>query len=174
VGRLVLLAPGYDRTTQATRPPPQPGQPVFNTQSRAEFDANWARQTGCSGQVDKAAADSVWTQMLASDPVGATWGPGVRRAPVTANWGWTTDVVKKMSTPVLMVAGAHDKQVDPQRVRDFYEDLGSSRKLFVDLACSSHNAMWEKNRLLLFKASLEWLQRGTVNGERSGMLKLGH
>ena len=174
VGRLVLLAPAYNRATTAERPKPQPGQPVFNTQSRAEFDANWARQTGCAGQVDKAAADAVWKEMLASDPMGATWGPGVRRAPVTANWGWTTEVVKKMSVPVLMVAGVHDKQVDPQRVRDFYEDLGSSRKLFVDLGCSSHNAMWEKNHLLLFKASLEWLQRGTVNGERSGMLKVGY
>ena len=174
VGRLVLLAPAYNRNTPATRPPPQPGQAVFNTQSRAEFDANWARQTGCADQVDKEAANAVWREMLASDPVGATWGPGVRRAPVTANWGWTTDVVKKMSTPVLMVAGVHDKQVDPQRVRDFYEDLGSSRKVFIDLGCSSHNAMWEKNHPLLFKASLEWLQRGTVNGERSGMLKIGY
>ncbi len=26
-------------------------------------------------------SDSIWTEMLASDPVGATWGAGVRRAP---------------------------------------------------------------------------------------------
>ena len=34
--------------------------------------------------------------------------------------------------------------------------------------------MWEKNRLLLFRASLEWLTKGTVNGTKTGMLKLGY
>jgi len=31
--------------------------------------------------------------MLESDPVGATWGPGVRRAPATTVWGWNGMVV---------------------------------------------------------------------------------
>ena len=26
--------------------------------------------------------------MIASDPVAATWGTGVRRAPNTTTWGW--------------------------------------------------------------------------------------
>ncbi|MEO5960653.1 MAG: hypothetical protein ABIR80_16190 [Opitutaceae bacterium] len=43
----------------------------------------------------------------------------------------------------------------------------------VELACSSHYAQWERNRLHLFAASLEWLQRGTVNGQKNGVLKLG-
>jgi hypothetical protein len=34
--------------------------------------------------------------------------------------------------------------------------------------------MWERNHLLLFRASLEWLTQGTVNGTKSGMLKLGY
>lgn len=34
--------------------------------------------------------------------------------------------------------------------------------------------MWEKNRLLLFQASLEWLRDGKVNGMMDGMLKLGY
>jgi len=76
--------------------------------------------------------------------------------------------------PFLMVSGAHDKQVAPDRVRQLYADTGSSEKVFVDLACSSHNAMWERNHLLLFRASLEWLMHGTVNGMKSGMLKLGY
>jgi hypothetical protein len=73
-----------------------------------------------------------------------------------------------------MVSGINDKQVDPQRVRDLYADLGSSQKVFIDLGCSSHNAMWEKNHLILFKASLEWLKNGSVNGQSSAMLKLGY
>jgi hypothetical protein len=34
--------------------------------------------------------------------------------------------------------------------------------------------MWEKNHLLLFQASLEWLEKGTVNGQSQAMLKLGY
>jgi len=116
----------------------------------------------------------VWSEMTASDSVGATWGSGVRRAPQVTTWGWTAAVVAKTQIPTLMVSGAHDKQVNPDRVRELYTDLGSSKKVFVDLACSSHNAMWEKNHLLLFKASLEWLMLGSVQGKQEGMLRLGY
>ena len=83
-------------------------------------------------------------------------------------------MVAKTQTPTLMVAGAHDKQVPPERVRELFADLGAPQKVFVDLACSSHNAMWEKNRLLMFRASLEWLTPGTVNGAKDGTLRLGY
>ena len=73
-----------------------------------------------------------------------------------------------------MVAGQHDKQVSPDRVREFYADLAAPQKVFVDLACSSHSAMWERNHLLLFRASLEWLTQGTVNGMKNGMLQIGY
>lgn len=56
----------------------------------------------------------------------------------------------------------------------WYGDLRSTRKVFVDLACSSHNALWEKNHLLLFGASLEWLTQGTVDGRETGMLRRGY
>jgi pimeloyl-ACP methyl ester carboxylesterase len=175
ISKLVLLAPAYNRNAPANPPGEIPLKGVaMNTQSRAEFDANWDRQVGCPDQYDPAASQSVWTNILASDPVGATWGPGVRRAPVTTSWGWTSDVVKKTMIPILMVSGAHDKQVPQRRVRDMYEDLGSPQKVFIDLACSSHNAMWEKNHKLLFQASLEWLQNGSVNGMKTGMLRFGY
>jgi pimeloyl-ACP methyl ester carboxylesterase len=175
IAKLVLLAPAYNRNASAGPPAEIPVKgAAMNTQSRAEFDANWDRQVGCPNQYDPAASQSVWTNMLASDPVGATWGPGVRRAPVTTSWGWTTEVVKKTMIPTLMVSGAHDKQVAQERVRDMYADLGSPQKIFIDLACSSHNAMWERNHKLLFQASLEWLQNGTVNGMKTGMLRFGY
>jgi hypothetical protein len=59
-------------------------------------------------------------------------------------------------------------------VRDLYADIGSRQKVFIDLACSSHNAMWEKNHTLLFQASLEWLVHGTVHGQQQGILRLGY
>jgi pimeloyl-ACP methyl ester carboxylesterase len=175
VNRLVLLAPAYNRAAAAAPPGEVPAKgAAMNTQSHEEFTANWDRQTGCPGQYDPAASDAVWSEMVKSDPVGATWGAGVRRAPQVTVWGWNAAMVGKTQVPVLMVTGEHDKQVAPERVRELYADLGSKEKVLVDLACSSHNAMWEKNHLLLFRASLEWLTKGTVNGERAGMFKLGY
>jgi len=175
VAKLVLLAPAYNRAAQAAPPAQVPANgAAMNTQSREEFIVNWDRQVGCAEQYEGGTRDSVWSEMIASDKVGATWGSGVRRAPQVTTWGWTTAVVAKTQIPTLMVSGAHDKQVNPERVRELYTDLGSSKKVFVDLACSSHNAMWEKNHLLLFKASLEWLMQGSVEGKQEGMLRLGY
>ena len=175
VRRLILLAPAYNRGASANPPAKIPADGVpMNTQSRQDFFANWDRQAGCSDQYDPAAANVVWSEMLASDPVGATWGPGVRRAPQTTVWGWTTAMAGKTATPALLVAGAHDKQVPPDRVRDLHADLGTKEKIFIDLACSSHNAMWERNHLLLFRASLEWLTSGTVNGSKDGTIRIGY
>jgi pimeloyl-ACP methyl ester carboxylesterase len=175
VSELVLLAPAYRRDGPSDPPAQLPADgTTMTTQSRDELAALWARQTGCADQVDPAAADSVWAQMMASDPVGATWGTGVRRAPQVTTWGWNQAAVSKTRTPTLMVTGQYDMQVPSPRVRELYADLGAEQKVFIDLACSSHNAMWEKNHLLLFQASVEWLTRGTVNGLHQGMLKLGY
>ena len=174
VSKLVLLAPAYNRNVPAAPPAQMGSGAAFNTQSRDDFNVNWDRQVGCADQYDRPTSDSVWTEMLASDPVGATWGAGVRCAPQTAVWGWTSAVAGKTRIPTLMVSGAHDKQVPPLRVQELFADLGATDKVFIDLACSSHNAMWEKNHLLLFRASLEWLNSTTVNGAKSGSLKLGY
>jgi pimeloyl-ACP methyl ester carboxylesterase len=175
VARLVVLAPAYNRTGPLDAPNPLPSvNAVMNVQSHADFTANWDRQVGCPDQYEPAASAAVWREMLASDPVGSTWGTGVRRAPQVPTWGFNQTIVSKMQTPFLMVAGVHDKQVTPERVRDLYTDLGAKQKVLVDLACSSHNAMWERNHLLLFRASLEWLRDGQVNGMSEGELKLGY
>ena len=175
VARLVALAPAYNRNGPREKPKDLSYKNgSMTSQSEAEFTANWDRQVGCPDQYDPQASAAVWSEMLASDPVGATWGTGVRRAPQVPSWGFDQAVVAKMQTPFLMVSGADDKQVPQERVRDLYADLGSKEKVFIDLACSSHNAMWEKNHLLLFRASLEWFTDGKVDGQSAGMLKLGY
>ena len=175
VKRLALLAPAYARNSPATPPAKVPAEgAAFNTQSRADLDALWNRQTACATQVDPAVPNVVWSEMLQSDPVGATWGPGVRRAPQTTTWGWNQAVVAKMQTPTLMVAAVHDGQVSAARVNELYADLGSTQKVLIDLGCSSHNAMWERNHIQLFRASLEWLDKGTVNGMQQGIVKVGY
>jgi pimeloyl-ACP methyl ester carboxylesterase len=175
VAKLVLLAPAYARDSGQQPPQPTPARGVaFNAQSRVDFNANWERQVGCPNQYEPAVADAVWRAMLESDPVGASWGQGVRRAPNTTVWGFGKAAVEKMQIPTLMVAGIHDKQVDPSRVRDFFADLGAESKVLLDLGCASHNAMWETNRGLLFRASLEWLTAGTVEGMAQGVVRLGY
>jgi pimeloyl-ACP methyl ester carboxylesterase len=175
VDKLVVLAPAYNRMSTAQPPTPSPAKgPAFNAQSHADFVANWDRQVGCENQFEQATRDSVWAAMLASDPVGATWGQGVRRAPNTTSWGFGPDAAKKIRAPYLMIAGIHDKQVDPSRVHELYADLASEQKVLLDLGCSSHNAMWERNHLLMFRASLEWLTSGTVQGMKTGIVKLGY
>lgn len=174
VHRLVLFAPAYNRAAAATPPAlPNPGT-VFNTQSRSEFIANWDRQVACADQYDPAVRDAVWEELLASDPVGATWGTGVRRAPSTTTWGWTQAAIAGTKIPTLMIAGALDKQVPPDRVRQAFDDLGASEKVLVDLACSSHNAQWERHHLLMFQASLDWLTRGAVGDQKTGVVRLGY
>jgi pimeloyl-ACP methyl ester carboxylesterase len=173
--KLVFLAPAYNRGSAAAPPEQVPANgAAMNTQSHEEFTANWDRQVGCAEQYEKATSDVVWSQMVESDPVGATWGTGVRRAPLVTTWGWTQAAVSKTQIPTLMVTGAHDKQVPSERVRDLYTDLGATQKVLVDLACSSHNAMWERNHLLLFQASLEWLTTTKVQGKSEGVIKLGY
>ena len=172
VGKLVLLAPAYVRDPSAA--PPAAASAPMNTQSRDDFTTLWNSQVGCADQYEQGPFRAVWQAMLESDPVGAVWGTGVRRAPNVANSGWTKAMVEATQVPTLMVTGEHDKQVAPTRVRDLYADLGSKSKVLIDLACSSHNAMWDRNHLLLFQTSLEWLTKGTVNGNEQGTVRLGY
>jgi len=74
---------------------------------------------------------------------------------------------------MLLVSGVHDGQVPLARVREMYEDLGSDQKVFMELACSSHNAMWETHRTLLFDATLQWLRDGAVDGVERGEIRKG-
>lgn len=94
----------------------------------------------CPGQVEPEVREAVWTAMLEFDPVGATWGTGVRRAPSVTTWGWTREEVARQRTPTLLVAPETDGQVPPESVAELYEDFGAGEKVLVRLACSSHNA----------------------------------
>jgi pimeloyl-ACP methyl ester carboxylesterase len=176
IDRIVVLAPAYNRTGMAREPSPLPAyaEGAMSVQSRQDFIANWDRQVGCTGQYEAMAAKAIFDEMLQSDPEGAKWGTGVRRAPTVPTWGFDKDAVAKVKTPYLMVTGIHDKQVPPERVRELYEDLASPSKVLVDLACSSHNAMWEGNRKMLFKATIDWLRDGKLNGMDRGVVRMGY
>ena len=174
VKKLVLLAPAYNRDSPGQPPAQVPASgAAMTTQSHEEFTANWDRQVGCPNQYEPATSDAVWKAMIESDRVGATWGTGVRRAPQVTSWGWNGSVVAKMKTPVLMVSGVHDKQVPQERVKVLYQDLGSSQKVFVDLACSSHNAMWEKKPPAVVQGIARMADEGNRQRLRAGNVEAG-
>jgi pimeloyl-ACP methyl ester carboxylesterase len=175
VDKVVLLAPAYNRASAAAPPAKVPADgTAMGVMTHERFLQSWDEQVGCPNEYDPEVAEAIWSDILATDPVAASWGTGMRRWPNVTVWGWGPDAAAKMTMPVLMVSGQYDRSVPQDRVRDLYNDLPGHNKVFVDLACSSHYTMWERNHLLLFKASLEWLNAGTVDGKSEGTISLGY
>jgi hypothetical protein len=110
--------------------------------------------------------------MLKSDPVGASWGPGIRRAPTVDVWGWNEAIARRQQTPLLAIAPAQDASVAPALVRDLYDDHGAAEKVLIAINCATHGAMWESARELLYPASLEWLRSGAVDGTSTGQIRM--
>ena len=175
VSSIFVLAPAYSPDMPGVAPKQLPTRDGnMSVQSAESLQKLWDGQAPCAGQYEPETRAAIWKEMIGSDPEGAKWGSGVRRAPMVMNWGFNREAVSRIRVPYAMVAGVHDGQIAPARVRALYDDIGSSRKVFVDLGCSSHNAMWEKNHQLLFQASAEWLKGGTVNGVSNGVVKMGY
>lgn len=172
VANVVVLAPAYNRTAAASEAQATIAGPAITKQSQTDFLNQWNGQAPCSNQYEPAVATAVWQEMLASDPVGATWGSGVRRAPRVPIFGWTPTEVAATTVPVMLVAGLTDGQVNPERVRELYADYGAGNKVLVELECASHNAMWEQGAERLFDATYQWLHATSFNGNSSGSFVL--
>jgi pimeloyl-ACP methyl ester carboxylesterase len=100
----------------------------------------------------------------------------VRRVPSFPKWYWNRSIAAKVQAPTLVVEGEFDHMSPltvPESIRAAYADLGTSHKVFLNLACSSHFAQWETRHLIMFQASLEWLRDGSVNGLAEGEVRLG-
>jgi pimeloyl-ACP methyl ester carboxylesterase len=169
VERIVFLAPAPFFADD--KPPttfPEPGAPVIlQTRERLEKE-RWLADVKCDGQIDDPSVrDVMWRELMKEEGVGATWMPGgVMRAPNRMNYGWRENVVK-IQTPTLIVLGEFDNF---EKRQDAWKALTVKDKVFVKVACGSHYLQYEKNRKVLHEASLEWLQRGTVKGQRAGTL----
>lgn len=173
VRRLMLLAPVYVRASADVSATSPTTGPSFTTQSEDEFRSGWNGQATCPGQVEPRVQDAVWKAILESDPVGASWGSGMMRAPLSVRQGWNQQTAQAVQVPTLLVSGDGDKTVSPERVRELYADLGSQQKLFVGMSCASHFVAWEIGHSDLFKLSLEWLTSGTALGQTTGSLRMG-
>ncbi len=172
VSAVVILAPAYNRQAAATEAEAPIAGVALTKQSQQDFLKQWEGQTGCVNQYDPTVAAAVWKDMLESDPVGAKWGTGVRRAPRVPTFGWTPTQVAATRTPIMLVTGLTDGQVNPERVREMYADLGASKKVLIELPCASHNAMWEHGNARLFDASYQWLHATRYQGKTTGKFVL--
>ncbi len=172
VSAVVILAPAYNRQAPAKEADAAIAGVAVTKQSQQDFLKQWDGQTGCVNQYDPAVAAAVWKDMLDSDPVGAKWGSGVRRAPRVPTFGWTPKEVAATKTPMMVVTGLTDGQVNPDRVREMYADLGASKKVLIELRCASHNAMWEHGNERLFDASFQWLNATRYQGKTTGTFTL--
>jgi pimeloyl-ACP methyl ester carboxylesterase len=181
VNRMLLYAPGDTATANYNpmnlddppQPLPLPGVPT-TVLGASDFFANWDTQVSCAEQYAPGIRPVIRDTMLDFDPLGSTWGmAGVRRAPnlnlSTPNWGLNRALAGKITAPTLIIRGDLDQIVPLPGVQALYTDLvAAPQKVFVHVACASHNLVWENQHMALLNASLEWLQQGTYSGQFNG------
>jgi pimeloyl-ACP methyl ester carboxylesterase len=151
---------------------PAAGAPM-SVQTREDFEKKrWDPDVRCPGQVEPGVRDAVWAEIMKWDKVGSTWGPegvGVMRGRIATGFGWTKELAAKVVTPTLIVVGEYDR-LDERRV--VFDQISSKEKVFINVLCASHFMLWEKQRHVLHKTSLEWLRNGSVKNVNRGEFRV--
>lgn len=171
VEKLIIFASSnYDRANPHDPPAilPEPGHPMTFQTRAVGIDQRWGGTVKSEGQVEPGVPEIVWKQTVVTDPVGASWGPGGLRAPTRTYWGWNARSAAQIKVPVLIMVGEFDRLL-PSNI-ELFEDLGTDRKVFMEVKGASHFMQWEKQRHLLHRGSREWLEGGTVAGFAGGRL----
>jgi pimeloyl-ACP methyl ester carboxylesterase len=169
VERLFLYAPRYNRLDPSLPPGlPEPGVPM-RVQPVTDF-AGWDAEVQCANQFTPAIRDVMTLIRREFDPLGSTWGAvGVRRSPVQGTlFGWNPTVSSQISAPTLIIAGDLDATTGVAQGRNLYSDLPIDNKVFIHVACASHQLVWENQHTILLSASKEWLSHGTFEGYVNG------
>jgi pimeloyl-ACP methyl ester carboxylesterase len=176
VDKLILLAPAYDADVPTNPPAEIPGRGFSLQAIRSDLPIGRVLPlpAHCGAATESELRPVLRAANAEFDPIGATWGPGVTRAPTSQQgWGWNATRAAQVQAPTLVLSGEFDS-VRPQAiVRQLYNDLGPEQKVFVDLACSEHTVPLETRHNIVKETSLEWLLQGSVHGLESGTLRLG-
>jgi hypothetical protein len=53
-----------------------------------------------------------------------------------------------------------------------FDQISSKEKVFINVLCASHFMLWEKQRHVLHKTSLEWLRNGSVKNVNRGEFRV--
>jgi pimeloyl-ACP methyl ester carboxylesterase len=143
VKNIVFLAGSYPFLD--SHPPfPIVGFPMFVLDRAGMIDSVWNPMVKCADQQNKDIKDPIWNSMKSRDPLGATWGTsGVIRSPNVTLHGWNQVQASQVTAPTLLLTGLEDTNVSPAREKQLCDDLKSSSKVLIRLACASHYIQWE-------------------------------
>jgi pimeloyl-ACP methyl ester carboxylesterase len=169
VEKIFLYDPRYNRLDPSLPPTlPEPGVPM-RVQPVTDF-SGWDTEVKCDNQYTPAIREVMTQVRREFDPLGRTWGAaGVRRFPVQGTlFGWNPSIASQISIPTLIIAGDLDMTTGVTQGRDLYSDLPNDHKVFVHVACASHQMVWENQHMILLRSSREWLYHGTFAGSTSG------
>ncbi len=168
---IVHASSNYDRRNPSEPPAalPKPGFPM-NIQVREVGERRrWLGTVKCQDTIEPGMPELMWKLSMESDPLAAQWGPGALRAPTRTYWGWNAAAAAKIKVPTLIMVGEEDDLMASNR--HLHEDLGATDKAFVAIACATHFVGWEKQHRVLKRATLEWLEKGTLAGKTSGTFR---
>lgn len=170
VDRLIIHASSnYSRENPASPPSlPVPGAPMTLQTRRVGIDQRWIG-TADPDFIEPGMPELIWNLNREHDPLGATWGPGGLRAPTRTYWGWNAASAAQIQVPVLLMVGELDNLLESNT--KLFGDLGSSSKAYLEISRASHFAIWERQRHVLHRMSVEWLETTTLLSEISGFFR---
>jgi pimeloyl-ACP methyl ester carboxylesterase len=129
----------------------------------------WLGTVKCQDTIEPGMPEMIWKLNMESDALAAQWGPGGLRAPTRTYWGWNAAAAARIKVPTLIMVGEEDDLIASNR--HLHEDLGAADKAFLAIACATHFVGWEKQHRVLKRASLEWLEKGTLEGRKTGTFR---
>src|SRR5262245_50400995 len=168
---IVHASSNYDRKNPDSPPVtlPKPGFPMELQVREVGERQRWLGTVKCQDTIEPGMPELIWKLAMEADPVAANWGPGGLRAPIRTYWGWNVTSAAKIKVPTLIMVGEEDRLMASNR--DLYADLGAQDKTFLAIACATHYVNWEKQHRVLKRASLEWLEKGTLADHRRGIFR---
>jgi pimeloyl-ACP methyl ester carboxylesterase len=168
VEKLFLYDPRYPGDPVPPATLPEPGVPM-RIQPVTDF-SGWDAEVKCDNQYMPAVREVMTQVRREFDPLGSTWGTaGVRRFPVEGKlFGWNPSTAAQITIPTLIIAGDLDNTTGVTQGRSLYSALPINHKVFIHVACASHQMVWENQHMILLSSSREWLHHGTFAGYASG------
>lgn len=174
IDRLIVLAAGGSGALLSSGPPsevPTPGMPM-SAVTRADLEARFAGGTECAPErVRRDVLSAAFEGSLASDPVGAGWGPGIVRAAVSQLWGASTENIASIMSPTLLLRGTCDGLVPEGSAVALEATLGSPERVRVDVEAAGHGMLLENGADRVHALMIAWL-RGDIDGRTRGVLRV--
>ncbi|MEM6724234.1 MAG: alpha/beta fold hydrolase [Bacteroidota bacterium] len=126
-------------------------------------------EADCFDQVDPNMIAPIWQAIQATDTLGPSWDPdGLVRFPLVDLYGLNTDTIESIQHPVLVLTGEFDQLAPPFFGSIFYNQIGSSEKLLIEITKTSHTIYWERRQYVVPLLVDEWLSTGQLDEHTIG------